>query len=320
MRNIKITFFAIVALLAFGSASAQSFNAHWDSCGTDLGRNATITIGDQLEVVLSMPVADFGKASFPPYDFFSQNDILALSQRLDTIAADDGSNWVRQHVLVTCFDPGEHALGIDSIADSLRLSVLDVANVDTTKADIKDIASVFREPYTFWEIFRWVLLAISVAAIVAAAIVAIKKMKRHEPIVTLRREPPMPPKEKALQELEELRRKELWKQGLVKEFHTALTDILRDYLKARYGISSAEMTSDETLEAFRCCAGWSSLRDDLLRRVLRTADMVKFAKADPPSTEHSLSMEQATEFVNREEPETKNEEQNNPIQTTSNHE
>lgn len=272
-------FSLILFLLLSATLSAQTL--HWDSAGTALGTEATILIGDQLNLVVK---AD----TYPSPQELSQNDILLLSMRYDTAQG-------QAIYVATCFEEGTHRLALGG-SDSLLLTVNDMPGVDTTKADIKDIAALMKEPYTLWEILRWVLLALGVGALVWLAIVLIRRKRRHEPLIALPSEPALPPHQVALSALEQLRQQGLWQAGRVKEYHTELTDILRRYLHDRFGIESQEMTSDQTLEAFLELKP-SGESHDLLRRVLRTADMVKFAKAEPQGHEHDLALSHAVQFV-----------------------
>ena len=274
----------ILSLLMATAIHAQSL--HWDTAGVDLGAEATLTIGDQLNLVLQ---ADH----YPSPQELSQNDILLLSQCYDTAAG-------QMVYVATCFEEGEHRLGLG--ADSILLIVNDVPNVDTSKADIKDIANIMKEPLTFWEIFRWVLLVLGVALIAWGAVFVSRKVKKREPLITLPKAPPLPPDTVALNDLETLRQKELWQHGRAKEYHTELTDILRRYLCDQFGIDSLEMTSDQTLDAYESLRPQRDESHEMLRTVLRTADMVKFAKAEPQPHEHELSLKNARTFVETTRP------------------
>ena len=48
--------------------------------------------------------------------------------------------------------------------------------------------------------------------------------------------------------MEELRLAKVWQNGKVKEYHTQLTDIVREYLENRFHFEALEMTTDEILE------------------------------------------------------------------------
>ena len=109
----------------------------------------TILLGDQT--TLSIQRAH----TYPSTDQLSQNGIVALSQQFDTAKH-------TQLTTLTSFEPGVHFVKL-SPDDSLQLTVLDV-DVDTTTAEIRDIAPIEKVPYTFWEIFRWVLLGLAIVA------------------------------------------------------------------------------------------------------------------------------------------------------------
>ena len=81
--------------------------------------------------------------------------------------------------------------------------------------------------------------------------------------------------------------------------HTNLTDILRQYLDNQYDIDAAEMTSDQITEACSEKQDISAEQNDNLRQILQTADLVKFAKAEPQPWEHDRSMSQSVDFVSQ---------------------
>lgn len=244
--------------------------------------STTIAIGDQTVLTIRKgPI-------HPTLDDLSNNDIVAVRQWTDST---DGTLYTA----LTSFEPGEHWLHVGD--DSVLLTVNDVANVDTTTTDIRDIANILRQPYTFWEIFRWVLLGLAVIAVAVAANLAVKRLKAHKPLIHIPQAPPLPADTKALQALESLRVRQLWQQGKTKEYHTELTDILRNYLEEAYHIQSTEMTSDQTLDAVEASAANVGESLSLLRQVLQTADMVKFAKSEPLPHEHDRSMTNAVNFV-----------------------
>ncbi len=308
-----LLFFSIAFSL---SLQAQTtLHATWDTAGHNLGQSTTIVIGDQVDIILSLPNIGAVPVNFPTMDAFRQNGIVPVSQRSDTVLHRDGAVTQRLITTVTGFSEGRYALGglsvqyMDeqhtvlqvSMTDSLYLTVNDYPNVDTASLEIKDIIDIVREPYTFWEIFRWILLVLVLAGIVWGIYYMVKHRKQIQPAAILKpKAPVLTPKQKALQELELLRLQRLWQNGKIKEYYTCLTDIVRLYLKERYSVDSTEMTSDQTFDAFACCAGYSAERDTLLRNLLRTADMVKFAKAEPPAYEHDKVFSDAVSFVDME--------------------
>lgn len=253
----------------------------------------TIPLGDQT--VVTMPAG----VGIEPSE-----GIVLLGQRIDT------AKGVMQ-LLVTSFEPGEHWLQVG--ADSLLLVVTDV-EVDTTTTEIRDIAAVERVPYTFWELFRWVLLAWGVAAVAIVVWWLIDRKKRHgsifvhhEPVDTRN------PYERATESLESLREQRLWQAGKVKEYHTELTDIVRRFIEESTGIRATDMTSGEIVGSVQRLVvsdatqnggsplntEHSTLNTELLRSIFTTADLVKFAKGEPLPHEHEASLKSAVEFVDR---------------------
>ena len=242
----------------------------------------TIALGDQT--ILSIERTPI----YPSLDDLSNNDIVAVRQWLDTA---DGTLYTA----LTSFEEGEHWLRIGN--DSVMLTVNDVANVDTTSTEIRDIAGIMNQPYTFGEIARTLLFFFLFWAVVAAAVLLYIRIKRHKPLISLPQAPPLPPDTSALQRLEELRQQQLWQQGRVKEYYTELTDSVRVYLEEAYNIQSTEMTSDQTLDAFHGCKGYSADNASLLSQILQAADMVKFAKSMPQPYQHDMALNQGISFI-----------------------
>ena len=242
----------------------------------------TIALGDQT--TLSIQRA----RTYPSTEQLSQDGIVALSQNYDST----------QHTLyttLTSFEPGTHYVRL-SEDDSLMLTVLDV-DVDTTSAEIRDIASIEKVPYTFWEIFRWVLLGLGILALAFGGWWFWKKWKSGKVSEWLSNEPvdTRTPEERALDNLENLRQKQLWQSGRAKEYHTELTDTVRTFIEEATGIRATDMTSDETVEEMK--NGKWMVNYSLLLDIFTTADLVKFAKSEPLPHEHDRSMSEAMEFV-----------------------
>lgn len=242
----------------------------------------TIALGDQTTLSIQRAL------TYPSTEQLSQNGIVALSQNYDST----------QHTLyttLTSFEPGTHYVRL-SEDDSLMLTVLDV-DVDTTTAEIRDIAPIEKVPYTFWEIFRWILLGLGILALAFGGWWFWKKWKSGKVSEWLSNEPvdSRTPEERALDNLESLRQKQLWQSGRVKEYHTELTDTVRTFIEEATGIRATDMTSDETIEEMES-KKWT-VDNSLLRDIFTTADLVKFAKSEPLPHEHDRSMSEATEFV-----------------------
>lgn len=241
----------------------------------------TIVLGDQTTLSIRRAL------NYPSTDALTADGIVAVSQTFDTATQ-------TQHTVLTSFEPGEHTIHLSPV-DSLTLVVYDV-EVDTTSAEIRDIAPIQRVPYTFWEIFRWVLLALAIAAIAFGVWWLLKhREKVHELLVPAEPKDTRTPYERANDNLEALRRSQLWQAGKAKEYHTELTDIVRRFIEESTDIRATDMTSDETVEAVES-EKWK-VESSLLRSIFITADLVKFAKSEPLPYEHDRSMTEAKQFV-----------------------
>jgi hypothetical protein len=127
------------------------------------------------------------------------------------------------------------------------------------------------------------------------------RRKKKQPLFG-RAKPQIPPHVKALEALEALRAKHLWQQGRIKEYHSVLTDIVRIYIEGRFGVDALEMVTSEVLDAMRASGQLDEPNLEGLRRILQTADMVKFAKYNPLPDEHDGSFRSAVRFVNETAP------------------
>jgi hypothetical protein len=189
--------------------------------------------------------------------------------------------------------PGDTA-GKRVATNELRLTIQTVA-VDTSQ-DIKDLKAPLGIPLTWQEI----LLACALVLAVAAAVYAFyrwwkRRQMRLAPAYTA---PAKPAHVVAFEELGALKQKRLWQQGLVKQYYTEVTDILRRYFENRYRLMALERTTDEILDdlnRIRMTGDLVGKADRLLRR----ADLVKFAKHQPATPEHDESMQIVFDVVER---------------------
>ena len=207
---------------------------------------------------------DSGRASFPPIDF-------AVSLPGDTASRTVSTNPV--------------ALTVRTVS------------VDTSK-DIRDLKPPMSIPVSLEEILMDAGAGLLVAALLYALWRFWKRRKARtggEPAYV---PPPRPAHEIAFEQLALLKEKKLWQQGLIKQYYSEATEIFRRYLENRYTLQAMEETTDEIL------AGLRKLRfpDAMLgtaERILRRADLVKFAKYEPAMADHEEMITVIHDFVDR---------------------
>jgi hypothetical protein len=102
----------------------------------------------------------------------------------------------------------------------------------------------------------------------------------------------------ALEELALLKEKRLWQQGLVKPYYSEATEIVRRYFEHRFGFMALEKTTDEIMDDLRRFANAYPVLEQT-DRVLRRADLVKFAKHEASIPEHEETLAAAFEIVDK---------------------
>lgn len=163
--------------------------------------------------------------------------------------------------------------------------------------DIKDVKPQMSVPLSAAEIALYAGIVIALGVIGYAAYRYLTKRKPIPPVEEYVR-PRKPAHVVALEELALLKEKRLWQQGKIKEYYSEVTEILRRYVENRFGVMALEQTTDEILHAL----SGVSMEDGILaqmERMLRTADLVKFARYQPGVADHENMMTIAYDVVER---------------------
>lgn len=117
-----------------------------------------------------------------------------------------------------------------------------------------------------------------------------------------------PAHEIAFERLAALDKKQLWQKGDFKSYQSEITHIIREYLENRYNILALESSTSEIIQQLKPL-GFSAELKQQLQGILLMADLVKFAKAEPPENTHPQFMDYAVGFVEK----TKKTEQSEPL-------
>ena len=270
-----------------------------------------ILIGDQVNLKLSATGSSDKIIIFP--DFFdsiqSKLEIVSKSKVDTTYSKDKKQKTLNQTLTLTTFDSGQFTIPAiifqykNNQQDTTTYNVQSlpiILNVNTVAIDTtlatKDIKSTLDAPYTLSEFLPYILIGLGILLLLIAIIVVLNYRKKKLLNKSLPPKPKLPPDKLALTAFETLRNKKLWQNEMSKEYHSELTEILRVYFEQFYGIDAMEMVSDEILEAF-IEKNQNKEHLNLLREILTTADLVKFAKSEPLPAEHELSLSHAIRLV-----------------------
>lgn len=245
-------------------------------------------IGAEFKLILKTDVDTLSKVKFPESKFFGALEVIQ-SYKIDTVRKGGRYELIKKYGL-TQFDSGKYTIpripvminGKVSFSDSIKVEVNEV-KVDTLKQkmyDIKDIAQVESPMGTWW---IYVLIAIIIAVAGFFIYKFIKKSQTKEKVEVIVYKTPI---EKATTLLQQLESKELWQKGEIKHYYSELTDIARNYIEEEIHIPAMESTTSELIEGLRRAAKQKKLKlsnetVENLEKVLKQADLVKFAKVKP---------------------------------------
>ncbi len=256
-------------------------------------------------------------------------EVISVSPIDTTLPEKSNSTKVYQHqqIIVSVYDSGYYAIpGFKFVVNGdtthplytmpLLLEVHTVPT-DTSATKTKDIKPPYEEKFNWkWYLsyIYWTIAAIIVIIIIILLTIYFTKKK---PIVVEPEKPKTPAHILALENLQKIKDEQVWKEGLTKEYYSAISETIRQYIEDRFGMNALESTTDEIMLAFRSQVVDKESKDKL-QQLLMLSDLVKFAKQTPIEVEHQFTIQNAFDFVNgtkREEEIQNSAEENN---TTTN--
>ncbi len=303
IRSIYIAFVLFIRSFLFsGEVFAQEVNA------TARLDTSKIMIGDQVHLKLQIDHPEGITIQWP----FIPDSILKVEflekPKIDTVKSKDNKIISeRQSLKITSFDSGFYAIppfvfhytkgkdttNYSSETQALLLTV-QTLEVDTNQA-IRKIKGVLKVGIDWKEIFLWALAGLGAILLIIGLFLYFKKRKK-KPTTIVERVPVRKAHVIALEALERLEAKTLWQKGELKAYHAELTDIVRTFIENRFQIAAMELTTDEILLTIQVAMTDPAARE-ILSRMLRLADLVKFAKYAALVEENTNSLMSAYEFV-----------------------
>ncbi len=160
--------------------------------------------------------------------------------------------------------------------------------------DIRDVKEPVKFPLN-WLLIGLIMLAIIILGLTGFFLYKYYKKKKQQKGITAP-EVIIPPHEIALNKLAELENKKLWQNGFVKEFHSEVTQIVREYFEARFNFRALELTSSEIFGVLSFLEEGKSVLS-VSEKFFSNADLVKFAKFEPMPRVNEEMMSQAYEIV-----------------------
>ena len=271
----------------------------------------TILVGQPFDYQLSLTVPKDYNVDWKRFgDTLSKSIEIISEGELTTTPVENSDNvLMKQQLTLTTFDTGYvYVPEIDiyyskSLQDSVRYKLhtmekelyVKTTVVDTTQAFLP-INGVIKQHITAKEVLPWAATVIVVVGILYLIYYLQKHRKAPQPVVEEKKKPTIPAIVTARAKLADMKDNESWNSLKIKDYYTDLTDIAREYLEGQFEIDAIEMTTDEIMKEVNAL----NLQDFVkmkLQDTLITADLVKFAKANPSKDENEQSFKDINLFV-----------------------
>ncbi|HUH25404.1 MAG TPA: hypothetical protein VLY87_02140 [Flavobacterium sp.] len=251
-----------------------------------------IKIGSAFNFTIKATANTNSKVVFPDGKVIGPFEVLEQIP-IDTLLEKDRMELIKKYVL-TQFDSGSYTLPrmsvyIDGKNHQTNLFDIKVHNVevDTTKQPMYDIKSQIGSETDTDKLWKYLIAVLLCFAAGVAVYFIIKRIQNKN---LTEEDLYRTPLEKVTKKLQLLDAKRLVMNGDVKSYYSEMTDVIRDYIEEVFAIPAKESTTSElikhlskTIQDKKIQLSKQTVND--LKRVLQTADLVKFAKSEPMMNE-----------------------------------
>lgn len=298
MRKILISI--LFTVCAFSVRAQVSVESKIDSI--------QILIGQQTGVTVNVTTGKGAQIYFPSFKRSQQItpgvEVLKAT-KADTSFLDNNLIRVSKRYIITSFDENLYYIppmnvtvnGKKYQSKSLALKVLSIP-VDTLHPEKffppKDVQN---NPFDWneWSPAFWLSVLFVLLCIVTYYLWT--RLKEDKPVIAhVKLIKKVPPHQKALNDIESLKAERMSVSEDQKTYYTKLTEVLRKYIKDRFGFNAMEMTSSEIIERLKQ-EGDRKMIDEL-KELFMTADLVKFAKYSTLINENDANLVNAVDFIN----------------------
>ncbi len=204
----------------------------------------------------------------------------------------------------------------------IEIDTAKLAKIDTSQLiKIFDTTRPLNAPLTLkelWLRYRYILLAILLLTGLFFILRYLYKKylaNREKEILPL--EEQLTPDELAVERLTKLKNAKLYQKGKYKDFYSELSEILRQYVELRYNINALELTTSELETLLSAGTIFDKQLAEGFLRVLKNADLVKFAKYTPLDSICEVDLNFAFDFVEKTKPQTSETEKNSGTEENS---
>ena len=276
--------------------------------------SSKIRIGEQtkLDIYLNYDASAYKnlEVTWPIIEDTLKKEIEVINvTKIDTTIPDKNRpNFIQQRIqlTITSFDSGYYAippfkfiLNKDTaqplMTEALLLEVHTVPT-DSSLAKVKDIKPPYDEPFDWRWYLPYAYIGLAILAGIIILIMIIKKVNKKKPEEIVIEKPKIPAHITAFASLEKIKEEAIWKDNKTKEYYSSIADTIRLYIEERFNINALELTSEEIIKIFKSQVVDSESKAKL-NQILTLSDFVKFAKQIPIEAEHTLTLNNAFDFV-----------------------
>lgn len=325
--------FAPIAWLIFILIIQESLFAQAPQLSATVSRQR-IALGDTLTLHLQSQYAlglrqDLSSIA----DTLGRFEVLARSKA--QTSEQNGKHIFAQDFTLIAFEAGNDTIpalkvayvqqesGMTNILATAPIAIYIDSVATDMQQDIKPIKPIIDPPLTWRDYWHYIAFASVAALALLAAVVWYRRRRIAPPThIATPNELSRPPHEIALSQLNALAQARYWQQGNVKQYYSELSDIMRRYIEQRYALPATEMITAETIIALQMIGQTSKAIPSIspspdadnallhpidqvlsptqisdIEQLLRTADMVKFAKAQPDINTHTHLWQCAEQWV-----------------------
>ena len=278
MKFLKFTLF----YLLFGTVNCQ--NLPKINSGVI---SSTISIGEQINYFLNVEVDSVQIIEFPEKLKIAPMELLEIFPT-DTQKVKNRYLLTKKYSLIQ-FDSGYYSIppqrvlinGFSKLSDSVKIEIKDII-VDTLKQNLFQIKPLNIVKKNYNSLIKRIIYSVLFTTFLIISIYLIlvyqRKISGRKKII--------PPYERAIKALKELEKRDPKIQEDYKRYYSELTDVVRRYIEEEVNIDALESTSDQLLLKLELQKkhGKLNLEETTiknLKTVLKTADLVKFARAIP---------------------------------------
>ena len=308
MKKVQ-TIIALLLVAGSVAAGAEGLRKNGGECFLEpIQKRDSVLVADQFRYGITLEnvtegtplgLPQFKTENDSPIEFLGewQLDSTRVSKKKESPARYD----IRASLLVTTWMGGSYELPDipvlfdgDTLVFKAPESPLEVKEVpvDMESFQPNDIKGQVQFPYTFREVAPWVLGALIGIGLVFLLVRWL--LGRRKAAQEARQADP--PHIVALRRLEEYRGDKYWKPERQKTFYSGVTDALREYIAARYGVGALEMTTAEIFDGLKGSDIPPELYEEM-KALFEKADFVKFAKLTVSDEENATVLPQAVRFV-----------------------